>query len=95
MNAEETISNGVWRRVFDDCVTFQPAYLRRYDANWFYAVFKYPFVPGFHVCRFDDGDEDDMLYADAEYVLSTHKTLHEAMGILKLLLANGGVKRYA
>lgn len=90
MNAKETVANGVWRRVFDDCVTFQPAYLRSYEANWFYAVFKYPFVPGFHVCEFTDDPEDD-----SESILSTHKTLHEAMGILKLLLANGGVKRYA
>lgn len=82
----EAIHNDVWRRVFGDCVTFQPAYLRDGEHSWDYAVFKYPFVPGFHVCQFPEGDDD------AECVLSSHKTLHEAMGVCKVLLANGGVQ---
>lgn len=85
MSVSEHVANDVWRRVWPDCVTFQPAYLRTYEETWYYAVFKYPFVPGFHVCESDHQTE--------EYVLSTHKTLHEAMGILKVLLANGGTSR--
>lgn len=82
----ESTSNGVWRRIWDDCVTFQPDYLRTdVAASWDYAVFKYPHVQGFHVCQFGAFDGD-------EAILSSHKTLHEAMGVLKVLLANGGVK---
>lgn len=85
-SADETTYNGIWRRVFDDCVTFQPDYLQsRRVQSWDYAVIKYPFVPGFHVVQFANNYDDD------EYVLSTHKTLHEAMGVCRVLLANGGV----
>ncbi len=85
--SDEATYNGIWRRVFNDCVTFQPDYLKSLQVNsWDYAVIKYPFVPGFHVVQFEDNFDDD------EYILSTHKTLHEAMGVLKVLLANGGVR---
>jgi hypothetical protein len=86
----EAIAHGVWRRVFDDCVTFQPDYLHDNDdvRYWLYAVLKYPFVPGFHVVQFtDEGDPEDN-----ETVLSTHKTLHEAMSVVRVLLSNGGVR---
>lgn len=86
----DTVRNGIWRRIFPDCVSFQPEYLKE-DAvsHWDYAVCKFAFVPGFHVCHF--GDYEDAEDVGTEYVLSTHKTLHEAMAIVKLLLANGGV----
>jgi hypothetical protein len=83
----DAVRDGIWRRGFEHCVTFQPDYLY-YDhtvASWDYAVEKYPFVPGFHVVRLFDDDHD------TEIVLSTHKTLAEAMSICKVLLANGGV----
>lgn len=90
----DTITHGLWRRMFEDCVTWQPAWLCNDDtvAYWLYAVFRYPTVPGFHVCYMgtpDDGSDDYL--EDGEVVLSTHKTLHEAMGVCKVLLANGGV----
>lgn len=92
MRDDETISHGVWRRVFDDCVTFQPDWLRDNDSVdcWDYAVFKYPTVSGFHVCYIPDmePEEDD----NCETILSTHKTLHEAMGVVRVLLASGGVR---
>ncbi len=84
----DATNNGIWRRVFDDCVSFQPDYLQANGIDhWDYAVCKYPFVPGFHVVQFTDYND----YEDGDYILSTHKTLHEAMNILKVLLANGGV----
>lgn len=86
---KESVSHGVWRRVWDDCVTFQPVYLQEHNVRyWQYAVTKYPFVPGFHVIQFADEDS----YEDYETILSSHKTLAEAMNILKVLLANGGVR---
>lgn len=93
MDDDEAVTHGVWRRVFDDCVTFQPDWLRGNDDVdcWDYAVFKFPFVPGFHVCKiYDDGSPEGV--GDWEEILSTHKTLHEAMGVLKILLASGGVQ---
>ena len=80
------IAHDVWIRLFEDSVTFQPTYLKYANTvyEWDYAVSKFPFVPGFHVCEFDDDGQ--------EYVLSTHKTLHEAMDIVKILLASGGVR---
>ncbi len=87
--SDEATFHGIWRRVWDDCVTFQPDYLQGEHVNyWDYAVCKYPFVPGFHVVQFTE--EDD--YDDCETILSTHKTLHEAMGVVKILLASGGVR---
>lgn len=87
---DDVTRHGIWRRMFADCVSFQPDYLQANDIDhWDYAVMKYPFVPGFHVVHFGIPENPDDI--DAEYVLSTHKTLHEAMGVLKVLLAAGGV----
>lgn len=85
------VANGIWRRVFDDAVTFQPDFLRSnadIAYEWDYAVFKYPFVLGFHVVYMDYDGEDEV-----ERVLSSHKTLHEAMGVCRVLLASGGYRR--
>lgn len=85
---------GVWMRVFpvDGFVQFLPEWIQTDPAVecWHYAVYKFAFVPGFHVCQIgrDFGDELD----DEAVVLSSHRTLHEAMGITKILLANGGVE---
>jgi hypothetical protein len=76
------------RRIYDDSVQWLPKYLMQVDASFDYAVFKFPFVPGFHLCLMDGGGAGVELI-----ILSTHKTLHEAMGICKLLLANGGIHR--
>ena len=89
MDAGDAIRDGVWRRVFDDVVTVQPDYLFHDDKvdEWDYAVEKYPFVPGFHVVSIDHFS--DVLQ---DRILSSHKTLAEAMSICKVLLANGGVR---
>ncbi len=90
MDEGDAVRDGMWRRVFNDVVTFQPDYIF-YDKSideWDYAVEKYPFVPGFHVVEINQ--MDDMLQ---DRVLSSHKTLAEAMSICKVLLANGGVHR--
>jgi hypothetical protein len=87
---DDDLRNGIWRRMFDTCVSFQPEYLKGDGIDhWDYAVIKYPFVPGFHVCHF--GEYENHEDEGAEYVLSTHKTLHEAMDIVRVLLAAGGV----
>ena len=82
----DAVCHGMWRRVFDDAVAWQPDYIY-YDQSideWDYSVCKYPFVPGFHVVALDHEHQ-------SENILATHKTLHEAMAICKVLLANGGV----
>ena len=79
------------RRIFDDSVQWIPKDLMQVEATFDYAVFKFPFVPGFHLCFL----EEDLRLDDEvqEHILSTHKTLHEAMSICKVLLANGGIHR--
>jgi hypothetical protein len=85
----DAVYDGMWRRVFNDCVTWQPAYIYHDKTidEWDYVVEKYPFVPGFHVCQIDD--EAGIIQ---DRVLSSHKTLAEAMSICKVLLANGGIR---
>lgn len=90
---ETLLPGGVQRRMFDDAVQFIPLWLTNNDAveSWDYAVFKFPFVPGFHVCLMEE--VPDSAYIDTqEHILSSHKTLHEALGLCKLLLANGGIR---
>ena len=88
---DESMHNDMLRRVFDSYVQWIPAHLMRdlSVSSWFYGVYKFPFVPGFHLCQIgtvlDDTDDDHA------YILSSHKTLSEAMSICRLLLANGGV----
>jgi hypothetical protein len=78
------------RRIYDDSVQWLPWDLVKDASEWDYAVFKFPFVPGFHVCSMEDGwDSEDPDRTQAT-ILSTHKTLAEAMNILRVLLANGG-----
>lgn len=81
----DAMQHGMWRRVFEEMVSWQPDYIFYDDSieQWDYCVGKFPFVPGFHVCYLDDDG--------CEYILSTHKTLHEAMDIVRVLLASGGV----
>jgi hypothetical protein len=78
----------VIRRVYDDSVQWVPWDLVKDAREWDYAVYKFPFVPGFHLCLMED--DDDAPDVTHETILSTHKTLHEAMGLCRLLLANGG-----
>lgn len=89
MHADEYVSNEMVRRVFDDFTQWLPKAVYYTAEQWDYAVYKYPFVPGFHVCRIYDDDMPDSS-DDWEEILSTHKTLHEAMGVCRVLLANGG-----
>jgi hypothetical protein len=76
------------RRVFEEYVQWIPRWVIDSSMSWDYCVVKYAFVPGFHLVEYKRDDEHE-LYED---VLSTHKTLHEAMGICRVLLANGGVR---
>jgi hypothetical protein len=48
-----------------------------------YGVAKYPFVPGFHLVERWMG-----FNPNGHYILSSHKTLAEAMGILRILLGS-------
>lgn len=82
----DAVRDGVWRTVFDDCAAFVPADLYYDDGvnGWHYNVEKYPFVPGFHVTLIELGGHQT-------YILSSHKTLAEALGVCKVLLANGGI----
>jgi hypothetical protein len=87
------IHNVVWgdlmRREFEDHIQWVPTWVvGGYNVDyWKYSVHRYPFVPGYHLAHYpgDDADDDDCI------VISTHKTLAEAVSILKILLANGGV----
>lgn len=82
------IRDGVWRRVYEDCVTFLPDHLF-YDRGverWDYVVMKFTRVCGFHLCEIRGNDSRNKVK-----IHSTHKTLAEAMSICKVLLANGGV----
>jgi hypothetical protein len=83
-NADETV-----RRIYDDSVQWLPWDLVKNAQWWDYAVFRFPFVPGFHLCFMEN--DGDTLGGTHETIISTHKTLHEAMGLCRLLLANGGV----
>lgn len=79
----------VLRRTLYYSVQWIPKHLTALEVTFDYAVFKFPFVQGFHLCLM----ESDYNAADGvqEHILSTHKTLHEAMSICKVLLANGGI----
>lgn len=86
--SETRTASGWDRRVFNDAVQWVPGGLIGNPdvAEWDYAVFRFPFVPGFHVCLME-GDDD----TTQEFILTSHKLLHEAMDLCKLLLANGGI----
>jgi hypothetical protein len=90
MNLTDTVYWGdLVRREFDDHIQWLPSWLVEHAdvSYWQYSVHRYPFVPGYHLVQYpaDSPDDDDCI------VLSTHKTLAEAVSILKVLLANGGV----
>jgi hypothetical protein len=92
MTADEYRKDGYVRRVFDDCVCFTPtmAYEARNVEQWDYDVVRLAFVPDYHVARWEDEhDEEGNPFMT---LLSTHKTLAEAISICKVLLANGGIK---
>jgi hypothetical protein len=90
MNMTDTV---IWcdlaRREFDDHIQWVPSWLiGGADVDyWRYSVHRYPFVPGYHIVHYPGDSSDD----DDDVVISTHKTLAEAVSILKVLLANGGV----
>ncbi len=89
MNLTDTVIWGdLTRREFNDHIQWLPRWLiGREDVDyWRYSVCRYPFVPGYHLVHYPGTDSDD-----DDIVLSTHKTLAEAVSILKVLLANGGV----
>lgn len=68
------------RTVFADVVLWHLAeYRRRYE----YAVARFPFVPGYHVCEFVRYDHEDPM----ERPLQVFKTLAEALAVMRVLLA--------
>lgn len=75
------------RRIFSDFVQWIPEDVFEHAGTWDYAVYRFAFVPGFHVCQIHDSDDE---CNDWSQILSSHKTLHEAMGLCKLLLAYAG-----
>ena len=81
-------ADGMVRRVFQHTVQWLPEHVYEHANQWDYAVYRFPFVPGFHVCEILDETEDGL--DSWEQIVSSHKTLHEAMGVVKVLLANGG-----
>lgn len=92
LQADE-IPGGIIRRIFTYTVEFLPRELIKLIktmevAAWDYSVCKFPFVPGFHVCYLEATQD---FGATQETIVSTHKTLHEAMGVCRLLLFNGGI----
>lgn len=84
-------ANGLIRRTFNDFTQWLPQEVFDTANAWDYGVYKYPFVPGFHVCRIYDDDTPEGSH-DWEEIMSSHKTLAEAMGVCKVLLANGGAQ---
>ena len=91
MDVQITVSHWLLRRVFVEggYVQWVPKTVFDRAGAWDYAVYKFPFVSGFHVCQIHD-DNTPEGYDDWSQILSSHKTLHEAMGVCKVLLANGG-----
>jgi hypothetical protein len=77
------------RRSFEDHIQWLPRWVVEESGvyYWRYSVHRYPFVPGYHIVQYPGDSPDD----DDDVVISTHKTLAEAVSILKILLANGGV----
>ena len=82
--------NGYVRRVFEDDVHWAPAWLFDTDEpySWDYGVMRLPFVPEYLLIEYRDDE-----HGYYEHILSAHKTLAEAMGILKVLLAAPGAVR--
>ena len=84
------MSNHYVRRVFPASVVWVPRshWDTGYSVRFAFVVQKFAFVPDYHITFLGygyDGDDGD------DYVMSTHKTLAEAMSILNVLLANGGL----
>ena len=85
---EPVMSNHYVRRVFPDSVVWVPRkYWDSVELNVAFVVQKFAFVPDYHI-TFLGYDPDD---ESTEDIMSTHKTLAEAMDILNVLLANGGM----
>lgn len=82
--------DGYVRRVFADDVHWAPAWIfdDEEDSSWSYGVMRLPFVPEYLLVEYHDDE-----HGCYESVLSGHKTLTEAMGILKVLLATPGAVR--
>ena len=72
--------DGYLRRVFDDYAQWVPLEAETRGIAFNYCVARLPFVTGYHLCVFDfDGAH---LFTK---ILSTHKTLHEALDIVRVL----------
>jgi hypothetical protein len=84
--------NGYVRRTFDDGAywTLDWVFEDATIEQWQYDVARYPFVPDYHIIQYEcfDNDDDD----HQETIISTHKTLAEALSIVRVLLASGGIK---
>ena len=77
-------------RFFDDFVMFVPYDMTndRHSHYWTCCVIKLPFVSGFHLVDIDD---DGSPTQSCLHIVATYKTMHEAMGVLRVLWANGGL----
>lgn len=84
------VKDNIERRVFTDHVQWIPFEIVSHpDLLYFrYCVMRFAFVPEYCVVHFFVEDPYNMDHI----VLSTHKTLAEAMGICRVLLACGGVE---
>jgi hypothetical protein len=92
MVSSRYIHNGYVRRTFEDGAYWilDWVYNDSCIEEWQYEVVRYPFVPDYHIIRYEnfEGAGDD---ESQETILSTHKTLAEALSILRVLLASGGL----
>jgi len=84
--------DGYTRRVFNDGAywTIEGIYDNDEIEEWQYDVARYPFVPGYHIIRYDSFERDAT--DSQKTIISTHKTLAEALNIVRVLLASGGIR---
>lgn len=83
--------DGYVRRIFMDGAYFTPDSLIGNPEvdEWFYGVTRYPFVPGYNLIKFVDVRNDQY-----DHIISNHKTLSEALALLRLLLTTPGAVKY-
>lgn len=79
-------------RFFDDFVMFVPNDMLPVDPDfayhWTCCVIKLPFVPGFHLVDIGKPEYNPLT---ALTIVATYKTMHESMGVLRVLWASGGL----
>lgn len=80
---------GMYRNCVDDDGAYW-CFTEHWDnqdvIDWKYGIAEYAFVPGYNVISFNE--ENGEGHFSYERVLSNHKTLTEAIAILRLLMAS-------